>query len=309
MLSFVNQSVLTVGNFDGVHRAHQALLADVRCEARDRGLEPVVLCFEKHPAACLRPDQAPAPLMDTAQRREALIEAGIGRVVDLPADPSILSLEPEAFVRKVVDQHHPALWVEGPDFRFGARREGDMALLVQLGADLGFEVRRIEPIDIALRTGQQVRISSTLIRWLVGQGRVAEAAECLGRPFAVAGVVVRGEGRGRDFGFPTINLQTEDRQLPADGVYAGWAEVDGEPKAAAISVGTKPTCGEHDRLFEAHLLDVSKDLYDQRMQVRVVRWLRDQIKFQKTEDLIEQMHRDVQRVRRVTVGAAVAESS
>ncbi|MDX1565484.1 MAG: riboflavin biosynthesis protein RibF [Phycisphaeraceae bacterium] len=305
----MNQSVLTVGNFDGVHRAHQALLAAVRSEARDRGLEPVVLCFEKHPAASLRPDQAPAPLMDVAQRRDALEEAGIGRVVDLPADPSILSLEPEAFVRKVVAEHRPALWVEGPDFRFGARRQGDMALLGRLGADLGFEVRRIEPIEISLRTGQQVRISSTLIRWLVGQGRVAEAAECLGRPFAVAGVVVRGDRKGRDFGFPTINLKTEGRQLPADGVYAGWTELDGEPKAAAISVGTKPTCGDHDRVFEAHLLDVSKDLYGRRMQVRVLRWLRDQIKFQKTEDLIEQMHRDVARVRQVETNAAMAEPS
>jgi riboflavin kinase/FMN adenylyltransferase len=293
----VKRSVLTVGNFDGVHLAHQALLAAAKQAASADGLDVVVLCFERHPANILRPDAAPKPLMDPAQREAALMAAGADRVVILPANEQLLGLEAETFVAQVVAEHRPSLWMEGPDFRFGKGRAGNMERLKQLGTQHGFDVQAIDPVDLDLRSGERERISSTLIRSLVGHGRVAEAQRCLGRAFAVAGQVVRGAGEGRSLGFPTANLQTDERLLPADGVYAGWTLVDDRPIPAAISVGTRPTYGEHARLFEAHLIDFSETLYDQRLEVRLNRWLRDQERFESVDDLVEQMNRDVDRVR------------
>jgi riboflavin kinase/FMN adenylyltransferase len=293
----MNRSVITVGNFDGVHLAHQALLATAKQTAKAHGLKLVVLCFERHPATILRPDAAPLPLMDAEQRHAALIAAGADRVVTLPTNQQLLGLEAEAFVAQVVAEHHPRFWFEGPDFRFGKDRLGNMDLLKRLGAEHGFVVEVLGAVDLALRSGERERVSSTLIRALVGHGRVAEAHRCLGRAFAVAGSVVRGAGEGRTLGFPPANLQTNDRLLPADGVYAGWTMIRERPIPTAISVGTRPTYGQNARLFEAHLIDFSETLYDQRLEVRLIRWLRDQERFETVDDLVEQMNRDVDRVR------------
>jgi len=286
--------VITLGNFDGVHLGHRALLD----AARRLGRGPVVaLCFRRHPATVLRPEHAPPALTDETQRRAALLEAGAERVEWLEPTAPLLALEPEAFVDRVLEDHGPRAWVEGPDFRFGRDRRGDVTLLRDLGTRRGFSVKVIEPVEVRLTDQTLVTVRSTFIRWLIAHGRVADAARCLGRPYAVRGTVRRGERRGRAIGFPTVNLDAGDQLLPADGVYAGAVEVDGRTMLAAISVGTKPTFGDRPRTFEAYLLDFDGDLYDRTLEVEVARWVRDQRAFDGVESLVAQMHRDVERVR------------
>ena len=295
----IRRSVITVGNFDGVHLGHRALIDAARRRAEREDAEVVVATFRRHPLIVLRPEHAPPAIMDAEQRRAALLEAGADRVEWLPADRSVLGLEPRAFIEWMVECCRPISWVEGPDFRFGKCAAGDIALLRGVGSEMGFTVETVEPVEATLRDGARCRVSSSLVRWLAGHGRVSDARLCLGRPFAVRGEVVEGEKRGREIGFPTVNLDTGDRLLPADGVYAGSVELDGREHSAAVSVGSKPTFGERQRAFEAYLLDLHGNLYGRTMEVRLLRWLRDQSPYPAVEPLIEQMHRDVERIRRL----------
>lgn len=301
-------SVITVGNFDGVHLGHRALLRAAREEAMGYGAAVVAVTFERHPLTRLKPEAAPPALMDGSQREAALREAGADRVAWLPVSGEVLGLSPRAFVEKMVGEHGPVAWVEGPDFRFGKKRAGDMEMLRAFGEEMGFGVRVVKPVEVTLRDKLRAPASSSLVRWLVAHGRMADAELCMEQPFAVRGRVVEGERRGREIGFPTVNLALgEDdgeggppgRLLPADGVYAGTAEVEGIEYAAAISVGIKPTFGEQRRVFEAYLLDFAGDLYDRTVEVKVHRWLRDQIPYPDVETLIGQMRRDVDRTRRL----------
>lgn len=288
-------SVVTVGNFDGVHLGHQALLRQARALARAQGGAAVVaIAFEEHPLATLNPPQAPPRLTDRHQRLAALTAAGADRVEWLSPDPATLSLTPEQFVRQVAQRSTPVGWVEGADFRFGRGRAGDIQTLRQLGGELGFDVMTVDPVQVVLRDKSLCTVSSSLVRWLVGQGRVADAAICLGRPYALRGQVVRGEGRGRTIGFPTANLDLAGRQLPCDGVYGGEVELDGRKYAAAISVGTKPTFGPRERTFEALILEFEADLYGRDLEVRVLRWIRDQWAFPSAAALMRRMTRDLQ---------------
>ncbi len=289
------RNILTVGSFDGVHLGHRALIDAARRQADRTGGSVIALVFERHPLATLRPEDAPPPLTLPETRRELLRAAGVDQIVGLDPTPELLSLDPQAFIERMVQAHHPAVWIEGPDFRFGRDRAGNLDVLRDLGKAHGFDVQVIDPVETVLHDLSQVPVRSSLIRWLVLQGRVADAAKCLGRPYAVRGVVVRGEQRGRTIGFPTANLDTGAVLLPADGVYAGVVEHDGRPIAAAISLGTKPTFAGHDRAFEAHLIDFDGDLYGETLEVTVTRFVRDQVAFASREALIEQMHRDVAR--------------
>ena len=286
--------VITLGNFDGVHLGHQALIE----AAASLNLGPVTaLCFRHHPATILRPEHVPPPLTDITQRETALRAAGADQIEWLEPTTELLSLEPEAFIDRVLSTHEPRAWVEGPDFRFGRERRGDVTLLQQIGDEKGFEVRIIDPVEACLTDQTLVTVRSTFVRWLIAHGRVADAARCLGRPYAVRGRVQRGEQRGRTIGFPTVNLECSHQLLPADGVYAGAADIDGRRVPAAISVGTKPTFGDHPRTFEAHLLDFEGDLYERTLEIEVTRWIRDQHPFAGVEPLVAQMHRDLDLVR------------
>jgi len=294
------RSVITVGNFDGVHLGHRALLAEARRLADQAGGAKVVaMAFAEHPLTALKPEQAPLKLTDTAQRMDALLGAGADVIEWLEPSPRILTLGPRQFVERAVEMFRPVGWVEGPDFRFGRGRAGDVQALHALGSELGFDVHIVEPVRVVLHDKSICPVSSSLVRWLVAHGRVNDARLCLGRPVAIRGPVVRGEQRGRTIGFPTVNLDTAGRQLPADGVYAGQALIGDRTYAAAISVGVKPTFGRLARAFEAFILDFDGDVYGQMLEVRVLHWLRDQWAFPSVDSLTRQMERDVASIRRL----------
>ena len=264
----------------------------------------MAVSFDQHPMAVLRPQRPVSLLTDRAQQDAALqgpegSGARADRVHRLVADAELFRLSPREFALRMVDELGPVAWVEGPDFRFGRGREGDVALLAELGEELGFAVEVIPPVEVTLRDKSRAAVSSSLVRWLVHQGRMADVHLCLGRPFALRGEVVAGDRRGREIGFPTANLDTPGRTLPADGVYGGWTELDGRKLAVAASVGTKPTFAPSARVVEAHLLDFDGDVYGRTLEVRLVRWLRDQVTFAGVEALVEQMNRDVAEVRRL----------
>ncbi len=313
-------TALTIGTFDGVHRGHAALLRRGRELVGPRG-RLVAMTFDPHPAAVLRPGAEPPRLTTLAHRTELLRAAGADEVVRLTPTTEFLNLTPEQFIARCVEGYHPAWIVEGPDFRFGHNRAGDTSVLEILGRGMGFGVEVLEPECITLGDHLVARASSTLIRWLLGHGRVGDAARILGRPYRVPGTVVRGDQRGRTIGFPTANLRPET-MLPADGVYAAVAKLaDGRSFAAAVNIGTRPTFSGVDRRCEAHLLmSADQDAagfrpidglpdYEWSMELDFVAWIRDQVRFAGIDALTAQLRRDVERVARVIDTASVPQES
>jgi len=301
----MTQRVVTIGTFDGVHAGHAALLARAR-ELAGRGGHVVALSFDPHPASVLRPQAAPSRLTTFETRSGLLRAAGADEVVRLEPTRELLSKSSEVFVEDVVRAHEPDWFVEGHDFRFGRARAGDVSTLAELGERHGFGVEVLETVEIPLSDDTIVRASSTVLRWLIERGRMADAARLLGRSYELEGVVRRGDRRGREIGCPTVNLETT-QLLPGDGVYAGEATLpDGRRLAAAISVGNKPMFDGTARVVEAHLLDAPRDgdriegldEYDWPIRLRVETWLRDQVRYGSIEALVEQMERDCARVRR-----------
>ncbi|MHC5113462.1 MAG: riboflavin biosynthesis protein RibF [Planctomycetota bacterium] len=293
-------TAVTIGNFDGVHLGHAELVRTARREVGEAG-RVVVLSFDPHPLTALRPDAEIGRLTGFETRTRLLRAAGADEVVRLEPTADVLDRAPADFVADVVGRHAPTCFVEGPDFRFGRGRSGDVGTLRELEPEHGFRTVVIEPVETELANQHVVRVSSTMIRWLVERGRVGDAAALLGRPFAIEATVVPGDRRGRTLGIPTANLDRGDEVLPADGIYAGTARrPDGRWYPAAISVGTKPTFGAHERVCEAHLLDYDGPLddYGWTIDLRFERWLRDQIRYDGVEPLLEQLRRDIDNTRR-----------
>jgi riboflavin kinase/FMN adenylyltransferase len=288
--------VLTIGNFDGVHRGHAALLRRARARADIGGAPVKVLTFDPHPLHVLRPGEAPPRLIEPAARAPRLRAAGADEVIVHAPTASFLAQTPEQFVDWIVERFSPIALVEGPDFRFGRGRAGDMQRLRELGAAHRFEAIEVAGITTALHDKLTAPIRSSLVRWLIGHGRVADAARCLGRWHALTAEVVRGEQRGRELGCPTANLDHEalaHRAVPASGVYAGTALLpDGREAAAAISVGAKPTFREGRFTIEAHVLGGARELYGERLELRFARWIRDQAYCPTVDSLKAQMERD-----------------
>jgi riboflavin kinase/FMN adenylyltransferase len=290
-------TVVVIGNFDGVHLGHRQVLSRARSLAEGRGLPVVAVIFDPHPMAVLRPEHAPTQLTTVARRAELLAEAGADHVLALPFDRDMASWSPEEFAQRVLaDTVHAALVVVGANFRFGSRAAGDVASLTGLGRVHGFEVE-----GIALDGGPMVW-SSTYVRTCLAAGDVAGAAEALGHPYAVRGVVVRGDQRGRELGYPTANVPTDGMTAaPADGVYAGrLRRLDtGETHPAAISVGTNPTFdGVRERRVESYVLDrTDLDLYGVEVEVSFVERLRGMVAFDSVEALVDQMRADVDEAR------------
>jgi riboflavin kinase/FMN adenylyltransferase len=290
-------TVVVVGNFDGVHLGHQRVLARARETADERGLPVVAVTFDPHPMAVLRPEHAPTQLTTIERRAELLGEAGADHVLALPFDRDMASWTPEEFMQRVlVEAVHAAVVVVGANFRFGNKAAGDVATLRAYGADHGFAADGI-PLD-----GGPMVWSSTYIRTCLAAGDVAGAAEALGHPYAVRGVVVEGDRRGRDLGFPTANVPTDGMTaVPADGVYAGRLKrLDtGELFPAAISVGTNPTFdGVRNRRVESYVLDrTDLELYGVEVEVSFVERLRGMVAFESVESLVDQMHADVVKAR------------
>jgi riboflavin kinase/FMN adenylyltransferase len=295
-------SVVTIGVYDGVHRGHVAVLRLVHELAEARGLAPVCVTFDRHPAEVVRPESVPALLTTLEQKLELLEATGfvdLCFVLRFDADRS--HEEAEDFVREVlVDAARVQLVVVGADFHFGRGRGGNVALLERMGAELGFEV-----IGLGLQANTSGTVySSTRIRALLAEGDVGAAAELLGRRYELRGTVEAGDRRGRELGFPTANVAVPASCcLPADGIYAGtFVTADGVERVAAISLGRRPTFYETaDRsLLEAYVLDFDGDLYGETVKVRFVERLRGEMKFDSVEDLVAQMARDVEATRRVT---------
>jgi riboflavin kinase / FMN adenylyltransferase len=296
--------VATIGEFDGVHRGHQLIVARAREIAQVRNLPVVVITFDPHPDEVVRPGSHP-PLLTTSRRRAELL-AGLGAdaVLVLPFSLEFSRLSPDEFVRVVLSERlHAAVVVVGENFRFGHKAAGDVALLARLGEKYDFTA---EGVPLLVVDG--VTISSTYIRECLAAGDVAAAADALGRPHRVEGVVVRGHMRGRGLGFPTANLETPPHTAtPADGVYAGWLtslDLDGSEVSrwpAAISVGTNPTFGAGDRTVEAYALDRDDlDLYGAHAAIDFAARLRGTERFDSVEALVTQMHQDVNQARALT---------
>ncbi|MGO8956371.1 MAG: bifunctional riboflavin kinase/FAD synthetase [Streptosporangiaceae bacterium] len=297
------RSVVTIGDFDGVHRGHQRIVARAVDVAAELGLPVVVITFDPHPDEVIRPGSHP-PLLCTARRRSELLAGlGVAAVCVLPFTLEFSQLKPDEFVRAVLaDRLHAAAVVVGENFRFGHKAAGDVALLAELGEKYDFAAE-----GVPLLTENGVTISSTAIRARLADGDVRGAAHYLGRPHRVEGVVVRGHQRGRALGFPTANLQTPPHTaIPADGVYAGWLaslDPDGSELVrwpAAISVGTNPTFDGRERTVEAYALDRDDlDLYGVYVAVDFTERLRDTLKFGSVEELVAQMRQDVAQARRL----------
>ena len=299
-------SVVTIGEFDGVHRGHQSIVARAAQLGRERGLPVVAVTFDPHPDEVVRPGPHPPSL--TSPRRLAQLLAGLGAdaLCVLPFTPEFSRLSPEEFVRVVLSERlHAAAVVVGENFRFGHKAAGDVPLLAQLGEKYDFTAEGV-PL---LVTGEGT-ISSTYIRERLAAGDVAAAAAVLGRPHRVEGVVVRGHMRGRALGFPTANLEVPPQTaIPADGVYVGWLTVldlDGNETdrwPAAISVGTNPTFGGGNHTVEAYALDRDDlDLYGTHAAIDFAVRLRGNERFATVDALVAQMREDVNQARTLTSG-------
>jgi riboflavin kinase/FMN adenylyltransferase len=294
----LGRTVVTIGNFDGVHLGHQHVVARAREVAAAQGVDHVVaVTFDPHPMAVLRPDHAPVMLTTLDERLRLLGEAGADDVLVLPFSREIASWSPEEFVQRViVEALHARGVVVGANFRYGSRAAGDVHDLGESGKGHDFVVDAV-----ALDGGPQVW-SSTYVRSCLAAGDVSGAAEALGRAFTVRGVVVKGDQRGRELGFPTANVPTPaDAAAPCDGVYAGTlTRLDtGECFPAAISVGTNPTFdGVVGRRVESYVLDqTGLDLSGVEVEVAFLAHLRGMVKFEGIEKLVETMHDDVRRTR------------
>lgn len=287
--------VVALGNFDGLHRGHLKLAEQVRRRAGERGGTPAAMIFEPHPPKVLRPDKAPPLLMTFEQKIEAFERAGLQGVAVVEFTEALSRWEPEVFVETVlVDWLRVAeVWV-GANFLFGRDRSGTFTLLKALGDDRGFRVEKIDPVLY-----KDFVVSSTRIRHLLTEGRVDEAGALLGHHYFIDGTVVRGDGRGVALGCPTANLETENELLPAHGIYATLAIVDGVTYPAVTSLGVRPTIGDNRLTVETHLLDGGRDLYGQRMRVAFVKWLREERRYDGLEPLREQIALDCAEARRL----------
>ncbi len=287
-------SVVTIGNFDGVHRGHQVLLRRAVALAERNGARSVAVTFDPHPAVLLRADAAPPRLQSLEDRVTALAAAGLDAVLVLPFTHEPASSTPAQFVSEVLAGSLAAVRVVvGTNFRFGAKAAGDIVSLLELGEQHGFVPEAVTLLEMDGR-----RISSSAIREHLQDGDLAWATAALGRPYQLGGVVVHGDGRGRGIGFPTANLVIDpDLIVPATGVYAGHARLDGRWIPAVANVGVRPTFDGTTRTVEVHLLDVDQDLYGRNLAFRFLHRLRSEQRFDGVEALVAQIGADVARAR------------
>lgn len=286
---------VTIGNFDGLHRGHQAMLARLKEEAAHRGLPSCVLTFEPHPREFFSPAQAPARLSSLREKSELIRAAGIDRLHVCRFNQSFASLSPAEFIERVLIETLGARWIlVGDDFRYGAKRAGDFAYLKETGARLGFEVESLPTISV-----ENKRASSTAVREALAAGDMQHARELLGRPYSISGHVMHGNKLGRQIGFPTANIQLQHNRPPLSGIFA--VEVyglNGAPLQGVASLGTRPTVHENGLpTLEVFIFDFRDDLYGRRLRVDFLRKLRDEEKYPDLDLLIAQINRDVDNAR------------
>ena len=295
-VSFIN-SWLTIGVFDGVHRGHQEILANLTAGAHENDAPAVVLTFWPHPAVVLGKRYDLKCLTTPEERADLLGELGVDAVITQPFTPDFAGLSAWDFMRLASRRLGlRSLWI-GYDFALGHNREGNLERLTEIGEEFGYQVQAIGPV----KNGENV-ISSSLIRQRIRSGEVARAADNLGRFYTLSGPVVHGDGRGRRINVPTANIDyPQDKVIPANGVYACWAWVGGERHPAAINIGINPTFTPDKRTsnVEAHLLDFDRNLYGQELKLEFVQYLRAELKFDSVEALLEQIHADIEKTRAI----------
>ena len=288
--------VLALGNFDGLHRGHLKIVERVRRGAAEHGGTPMAMTFDPHPPRVVRPDKAPPLLMTLPQRLDALERAGMRAVAVVRFTRELSQWEPETFVRTVlVDWLRVSeVWV-GANFLFGHDRSGNFSLLRTLGQRYGFRADKIDPVRY-----KEFVVSSTRIRRLIAEGRVDEAGALLGHSYALAGTIVEGRRRGRELGFPTANLRTDNELIPPHGVYATTLTVDGIVHAAITNIGVNPTFGDNGATtIETHVLHYNRELYGHRVQLGFVQRLRDERRFDDVDALRAQIEADCRRAERL----------
>lgn len=287
-------SVLTIGNFDGVHLAHQRLLRKVAATARQEGARAVAVTFDPHPTRVVSPGRGPT-LLTTLERKIRLIEPlGLDLLVVLPFTAELARLTPREFARDILVGRLGALSVHvGPNFRFGHRQAGDVGVLGELGRELGF---RVDIVPLLRVRGQTV--SSSRVRELLSEGRVALAGRLLGRAYSLAAPVVSGLGIGKKQTVPTLNLAPVEEQVPKIGVYVTRTRLGGEWRESVTNVGHKPTFGQHRLTVESFLLDSSHAEWTEEMEVEFLHRLRDEIKFPSPDGLKAQILQDASRARK-----------
>ena len=308
--------VLTIGVFDGVHRGHAELIAHAVKSARARGVPTVLMTFDPHPMEVVFPGSHPAQLTTLTRRAELVEELGVDVFLVMPFTTDFMKLTPDRYIHELlVERLHVVEVVVGENFTFGKKAAGNVSLLRKAGERFGFAAEAMSLVSESLAAerdrAETVTFSSTYIRSCVDAGDMLAAADALGRPHRVEGVVVRGDGRGKVLGFPTANVAPPMYSaIPADGVYAAWftvlgrgtvmgTVVPGERYQAGVSVGTNPTFSGRTRTVEAFVLDTEADLYGQHVAVDFVARLRGQEKFDRVADLVAAMQRDTARVRTI----------
>lgn len=288
-------SVLTIGNFDGVHLGHRALLARLTATARERGLPATVLTFEPHPRELFAPEQAPARLSSLREKFELLAECGVDRVHVCRFTRALAGLTAEQFIARILVQGLATKHlIIGDDFRFGKGRGGDFALLQAAGAQQGFGVEAMHTVDFG-----GLRVSSSAVREALAAGDIERAEALLGRAYVFTGRVVHGDKIGRTLGFPTANIRIKHKRLPLSGVFAVTVSGLGErPVSGAANLGMRPTVAEGLKpVLEIHLLDFERDIYGAHVTVNFLHKLRQEMKFDSLDALQAQIARDVAEVR------------
>jgi riboflavin kinase/FMN adenylyltransferase len=293
--SFYRGGFVSIGNFDGVHTGHQAMLASLVGHARADGVPAVVLTFDPHPIELLRPEAAPPRLTTIAHRVELLQQFGVDCVIVLPTTQRFLALTAEEFFHTIVRTELQARGlVEGPNFFFGKNRQGSIAVLRELCAHNHVTLDVVPPVVV-----DQQLVSSSLIRSLIEVGEVKESARLLGHRYRLSGQVVHGAERGRKLGFPTANLAESTNLIPGEGVYAATTTHDGIEYGAAVNVGPNPTFGESAKKVEVHLLDFSGDLYGKSLDVDFGKKIRNVIRFASVDELLAQLRKDLIEIRSI----------
>jgi len=288
---------LAIGVFDGVHRGHQAVISTSAEHARAASGTPVVVTFDPHPEKVLRPESAPH-LLSATQHKIALIRAlGVEHLLIINFDKQFAATEPEDFVQQLVTHSKPLREIcVGHEWSFGKKRRGNLDLLKKLGANMNFDVVGILPVKI-----NGAVVSSTAIRQAIEKGDLTKAAEMLGHEYTILGTVTRGDNLGKKIGFPTANLSAHSEQFPPNGVYAAEARIDGELYRGVINLGIRPTVssGKSERVLEIHLFDFNRDIYGRDVEVRFLKFLRPEKKFENLDALVHQIRQDVEQARQL----------
>jgi riboflavin kinase/FMN adenylyltransferase len=291
------RGIVTIGNFDGVHRGHLAMLREVVDRAKDRGVPAIVITFDPHPLKVLAPDRAPLLLQTPQQREESLAECGIDTVVVIPFTKEFSQIPAEDFVKNLLVKKLAITEIHvGERFVFGRDRGGNVDLLKSIGAASGFSVQGITDI-----LDEEGKISSSRIRQAVLAGDVASARKLLGRPYGMDGTVARGDRMGRKIGFPTMNLKAQNQLFPKNGVYLGRVLIRSfeRPFNCVTNVGTRPTVYENfATTIESYILDFSSDVYAEPVRLQFIDRLRDEMVFPSMLELTSQIRRDVEQARR-----------